>query len=63
MIAPGVTGAGGFTVIGIVLLVAVAGVAHIAFEVSINLTISPFTNPVVVKVGLLVPALTPFTCH
>ena len=60
---PGVTGVAGFTVIGMLLLVAVAGETQVAFEVRITLTTSPFTNPVLLKLGLLVPVLIPFTCH
>ena len=63
VIGPGVTGVAGLTVIGILLLVAVVGVAQGAFEVNITLIISPFTRDEVVKVALLVPAFTPFTCH
>jgi hypothetical protein len=47
------------------LLVAVAGVAHIAFEVSITLTTWPLVKVVLVKILLVVgvPWLTPFICH
>jgi hypothetical protein len=45
------------------LLVTVAGFAQTALDVSITVTTSPFTNDVVLKLALLVPALTPFTCH
>ena len=63
VIDPGVTGGGGFTVMATPLLVAVAGVAQIAFDVSITLTTSPFAKLVVLKFGLLVPTLLPLICH
>jgi hypothetical protein len=53
----------GFTVMVIPALVAVVGLAQVALEVSIQVTICPFVRVVVVNVGLLVPALIPFTCH
>ena len=56
------TGAG-ITVMGILLLVTIAGLAHSAFEVISTVTTSPLTNVEVVKPALLVPALTPFTFH
>ena len=62
-IAPGIAGAGGLTVIVVLLLVAVVGDAQGAFEVSITCTTSPFTRDDVVNVELLVPAGAPFTCH
>ena len=53
-----------FTVIAIVLLVAGLPVAQgVAFEVRITFTKSPFASVVEANVLLLVPALTPFTCH
>ena len=54
----------GFTVIIIALLVAGEPVEHgLALEVSTTVTESPFANVDDVKVELLVPAFTPFTCH
>jgi hypothetical protein len=52
-----------FTEIVIPELVAVVGLAQEEFEVITQVTTSPLTKVVVVKVGLLVPALIPFTCH
>jgi hypothetical protein len=48
-----------------VIVFDVAGlpVAQVKLEVSAQVTVFPFTSPLVVKVGLLVPALTPFTFH
>lgn len=43
--------------------VAVAGLAQATPEVIIQLTTSRFDKPLLVKVGLLVPAFTPLTCH
>jgi len=45
------------------LLVAVAAVVQVALEVMVTLTWSPFARLLVVNVGELVPAFTPFTCH
>ena len=61
MLTDGVTE--GFTVIVIMLLVAVAGEAQLALLVRITFTWSLLTNEFVVNVLLLVPAFTPFTCH
>ena len=44
-------------------LVAVVGDAHGAFEVNTTDTLSPLFRVVVVKVGLSVPTLVPFTLH
>ena len=51
------------TVIGMLLLVADAVEIHDALLVIITFTLSPLFNALVVKVLLLVPALTAFTCH
>ena len=56
-------GSTGFTTIVIPVLVAVVGLTHVAFEVSIQVTICPFVNVDVVNVVPPAPALTPFTCH
>ena len=53
----------GFTVIVIILLVAIAGTGQVALEVISTLTWLPFINAVVVKVGLFVPTATPLTYH
>jgi hypothetical protein len=45
------------------LLMAVAAVVQVALEVMVTLTWSPFARLLVVNVGELVPAFTPFTCH
>jgi len=45
------------------LLVAVAAVVQVALEVMVTLTWSPFARLLVVNVGELVPAFTPFICH
>jgi hypothetical protein len=63
VIAPGLAGVPGFTTIEIPALVAVNGEAQAAFEVIITVTTSLLFNVVVVNVGLLFPAFTPFTCH
>ena len=60
---PGMAGVPGFTVTLIVLLVAVVGDTHVAFEVRTTVTRSPLFNVVDVKVELLVPTLFPFTFH
>ena len=53
-----------FTVIVIALLVAGLPVAQgVAFEVITTVTTWPFVRVVVVNMLLLVPALTPLTCH
>jgi hypothetical protein len=46
VIEPGVTGAGGLTVIVTSLLVAVAGLTQAAFEVITTVTLSPLTSVV-----------------
>ena len=51
------------TVIVMVLLVAVAGLAQLAFDVRMQLTTWPFVRPVEVYVVLFVPTLLPLTCH
>ena len=43
--------------------VAVDVVMQLAFDVMITVTWSPLTSVLVVKVGELVPAFTPFICH
>ena len=75
MLVPGQTGVlgfavmetdgttGGFTVIVIVLDVAVVGEAQVALEVMITLTTSPLFKLLDVKVAPPPPAFTPFTCH
>ena len=63
VIVPGVTGVAGLTVIATGVLVAVVGEAHVAFDVSITVTTSPFASEVVLNDELFVPAFTPFTCH
>jgi hypothetical protein len=45
------------------LLVAVAVVVQLAFEVMPTLTWSPLASVLEVNVGEFVPAFTPFTCH
>jgi len=45
------------------LLMAVADVVQLAFELIITVTWSPFARLLVVNVGELVPAFAPFTCH
>jgi len=57
------TGKFGFTVIVIPALVAVVGLAQVAFDVNIQVTIWPFAKVAFVYVVLFVPAFTPFTCH
>lgn len=52
-----------FTVIVIPALFAVVGLAQVAFDVRIHVTISPFAKPAVVNVGAFSPALIPSTCH
>jgi hypothetical protein len=53
----------GFTVIEMLLLVAVVDDAQFAFDVNTQDTISPFTMPVELYVEAFVPAFTPFTFH
>jgi hypothetical protein len=45
------------------LEVAAGVVAQFAFDVMITVTLSPLANELPVKVGELVPAFDPFTCH
>jgi hypothetical protein len=45
------------------LLVALAGTAQVAFEVITQVTTAPLVRVVVVYVALLVPTLAPFTFH
>jgi hypothetical protein len=45
------------------LLMAVAVVVQLAFEVMVTLTWSPFASVPEVNVGEFVPAFAPFTCH
>jgi hypothetical protein len=52
-----------FTVIVIPELVAVVGLAQGELDVIIQVTMSPFTKVVVVKIVLFIPVFTPFTCH
>ena len=51
------------TAMVIALEVAVVVVIQVALLVSTQVTICPLVRVVVVKVGLFVPALTPFTFH
>ena len=44
-------------------LVTVVGDAQVALDVRITVTILPFVSEELLKVGELVPTLTPFTCH
>jgi hypothetical protein len=60
---PGVAGGGGFTAIVISLLVTGVGLTQVAFEVITTVTLSPFTNELLVKVLLLLPTLLPFSFH
>ena len=46
-----------------ILLVAVAVVLQLAFEVIVTLTWSPLARVVDTNVAELVPAFTPFICH
>ena len=50
-------------VIVTLLLVAVAGLAQVAFDVRIQFTIWPFVMPALVYVGEFVPTFTPLTIH
>jgi hypothetical protein len=45
------------------LLMAVAVVVQLAFEVMVTLTWSPFARLLVVNVAELEPTFTPFICH
>ena len=51
------------TVMVMVFEVAVVGTAQGALEVKITVITSPLFSVLEVKVGELVPAFTPFTCH
>lgn len=53
----------GFTVIVMLLLLAVGVVAQAEFEVMVQATIAPEVSEVVLKVAALVPAAEPFTDH
>lgn len=57
------TGRLALTAIVIVLDVAGLPVVQPRFDVRMHVTRSPFNNVVDVNVGLLVPALVPFTFH
>jgi hypothetical protein len=50
-------------VMAMALEVAVEVVVQLALEVMITVTWSPLESELLVKVGELVPAFTPFTCH
>jgi hypothetical protein len=52
-----------FTVMVMLLLVAVVGEAQGLLEVITQLTTAPLVNVVVVYVALFVPTFAPFTCH
>jgi hypothetical protein len=51
------------TVIVIEFELTLAGLAHVAFEVIVQLTTCPFVKEDVAKVALLVPAFPPFIFH
>ena len=53
----------GFTVMVMPVEVAEVGEAQAAVDVIMQVTTSPFVNALLVYVALLVPALTPSTCH
>lgn len=61
IVTAGVTG--GVMVIIMGLLVALGVARQVALLVTMQLITSPFASELRVKVGLLVPALAPFTCH
>ena len=63
LIVPGAAGVAAETVIAVFALVAVAGDAQGAFDVSTTETLSALLSVDEVKVGLLVPTSTPFTFH
>lgn len=63
VIDPGTAGVPGFTVIGILMPVAVEGLTQGAVEVKTTFTISPFANDVEVYVALFVPTFPPFNFH
>jgi len=50
-------------VMAIAFEVAVEIVVQLAFEVMITVTWSPLASELLIKVGELVPAFDPFTCH
>ncbi len=50
-------------VMAMALLVAEAGTAQVALDVTTHVTIAPLVNVLVVNVAELLPVLTPFTCH
>jgi hypothetical protein len=52
-----------FVVMVTALLVAVAVVVQVAFEVIMTLTWSPLTRVLEVNAAEFVPAFTPFICH
>jgi len=56
-------GSNGFTIIVTPLLVAVAGVAQIALELSTQVIISPLFSVLSVKLFVLEPTFTPFFFH
>jgi len=56
-------GATELVVMVMALEVAVGVVTQLAFEVMITVTWSPLASELLVKVGELVPAFDPFTCH
>ena len=56
-------GAIGFTVIATAFEVAGEPVAQAKFDVIIQVITSPLFKVVVLKFGLFVPELLPFTCH
>ena len=53
----------GFTVIVIPVLVAVVGLAQVAFDVNTQVTICPLVKVEVMNVDEFVPAFTPLTFH
>jgi hypothetical protein len=53
----------GFTIVVIPTLVAEVGTAHVAFEVSTQVTSSPFVKVVVVYVVEFMPTSNPFNLH
>jgi hypothetical protein len=52
-----------FTVVVIPVLVAVVGLAHVAFDVNTQVTTSPLANVAFVNVDTFVPTLPPFNFH
>lgn len=53
----------GFTVMVMLLLTNVAGTAHAALVVSVQVTTSVLASVLLVKVALLLPTTLPFTFH